>query len=158
MSQTQFGKITTRERIYKYKRKFLIKVHRGRGQNFQYSYLVVILSNWVPDNWVYWFPNEGMPAWTHGPLHNTGGRKRQQKRSKIVSRTRPEISFIRNFPEPPTPGIFSKYRRYKWEAYCGTNRRRTAIQIGGVLRRFSFSKAWKPVRHSVANGVPPVLF
>ena len=30
-----------------------IKVHRRRAQNFQYSYLVVILSNWVPDNWVY---------------------------------------------------------------------------------------------------------
>ena len=31
--------------------------------------------------------------------------------------------------------VFSqKYRRYKWEAYCGTNRRRTAVQIGGVLQ------------------------
>ena len=33
-SQTQFDKITTRETIYKYIRKFPIKVHRGRGQNF----------------------------------------------------------------------------------------------------------------------------
>ena len=56
----------------------------------------------------------------------------------------------------------------KWEAYCGTNRRRTAAQIGGVLRRFPFFKAWKPASHSVTNGgrtavqigdVPlPVLF
>ena len=34
MSQTQFDKITTKETIYKYIRKFPIKVHRGRGQNF----------------------------------------------------------------------------------------------------------------------------
>ena len=41
---------------------------------------------------------------------------------------------IRNFPEPPTPGIFSKVMpvqmggvlRCKWEAYCGTNGRCTA--------------------------------
>ena len=68
----------------------------------------------------------------------------------------------------PQPMVFSqKYRRYKWEAYCGTNGRRTAVQIGGVLRRFPFSKALKPARHSVTNGgrtavqiggVPPVLF
>ena len=51
------------------------------------------------------------------------------------------------------PLLFSqKYRRYKWEAYCGTNGRRTAVQIGGVLRRFPFFKAWKPARHSVTNG------
>ena len=41
-----------------------------------------------------------------------------------------------------------KYRRYKWEAYCGTNRRRTAVQTGGALRRFPFSKASKPARHT----------
>ena len=55
----------------------------------------------------------------------------------------------------------------KWEAYCGTNRRRIAVQIGGVLRRFPFSEAQKPARHSVTNGartavqirgVLPVLF
>ena len=34
MSQTQFHKITTRETIYKQKRKFSIGVHKGRGQNF----------------------------------------------------------------------------------------------------------------------------
>ena len=42
----------------------------------------------------------------------------------------------------PQPLVFSqKYRRHKWEAYCGTNRRRIAVQIGGVLRRFPFSEA-----------------
>ena len=44
------------------------------------------------------------------------------------------------------------YRRHKWEAHCGTNGRRTAVQIGGVLRRFPFSKALKPARPSVTNG------
>ena len=75
---------------------------------------------------------------------------------------------IRNFPEPPNPWYFLKVSlvqmggvlRYKWE-------RRTAVQIGCVLRRFPFSKALKPARHSVTNGgrtavqiggVPPVLF
>ena len=53
----------------------------------------------------------------------------------------------------PQPLVFSqKYRRYKWEVYCGTNGRRTALQIGSVLRRFPFSKAYKPARHSVTNG------
>ena len=56
------------------------------------------------------------------------------------------------FPEPPTTGISQKYCRYKWEAYCGTNRRRVAVQIGSGLRRFPFLKAWKPERHSVTNG------
>ena len=49
--------------------------------------------------------------------------------------------FFRNFPEPATPVFSQKYRRYKWEAYCGTNWRRIAVQIGGVLRRFPFFKA-----------------
>ena len=59
-------KITTREAIYTiyiytHTRNFPIKVHGGRGQNFPIlslscHYLVVILSNWVPDNWVYRFP------------------------------------------------------------------------------------------------------
>ena len=64
--------------------------------------------------------------------------------------------------------VFSqRYCRYKWEAYCGTNGRRTAVQIRDVLRRFPFFKAEKPARHSVTNrgrtavqieGVLPVLF
>ena len=68
----------------------------------------------------------------------------------------------------PQPLVFSqKYRRYKWEADGGTNGGRIAVQIRGVLRRFPFSKALKPARHSVTNGgraavqiggVPPVLF
>ena len=35
------------------------KVHRGRGQYFPIPYLDVVSSNWVADNWVYRFPNEG---------------------------------------------------------------------------------------------------
>ena len=82
-------------------------------------------------------------------------------------------SVNQNWTEPqglsgtPQPQVFSqKYRRYKWEAYCVTNGRRSAVEIGGVLRRFPFSKALKPARHSVTNGgrsavqiggVPPVL-
>ena len=54
------------------------------------------------------------------------------------------ISWFSCFPSGtlrnPQPLVFSqKYRRYKWEAYCGTNRRRIAVQIGGVLRRFPIS-------------------
>ena len=63
----------------------------------------------------------------------------------------PESGAFRN----PQPLVFSqKYRRYKWEACCGTNWRCTAVQIGGVLRCFPFSKAWKPARDSVTNGGP----
>ena len=58
----------------------------------------------------------------------------------------------------PQPLVFSqKHRQYKCEAYCGTNGRRTAVQIGGVLRRFPFSKALKPARHSITNGGGGVL-
>ena len=58
-------------------------------------------------------------------------------------------SLFRNFPEPPTPGVFSKVTpvqmggvlRYIWEVYCGVSlssrlrsQRGTALQMGGVLR------------------------
>ena len=56
------------------------------------------------------------------------------------------------FRNPQPLVVSQKYRRYKWEVYCGTNGRRTAVQIGGVLLRFPFSKALKPARHSVTNG------
>ena len=53
----------------------------------------------------------------------------------------------------PQPLIFSqKYCRYKWEVHCGTDRRHTAVQIGGVLRHFPFFKAQKPAKRSVTNG------
>ena len=38
----------------------------------------------------------------------------------------------------PTPSIFSQVLPYKWEAYCSTNGRRTAVQMGGVLLGFPF--------------------
>ena len=31
--------------------------------------------------------------------------------------------------------------QYEWEAYCNTNGRRTAIQMGGVLRVFPFPQS-----------------
>ena len=52
----------------------------------------------------------------------------------------------------PTPNTFSKVLPYKWEAYCRTNRRRTAVQMGGVLLGFPFFKASKAGRSSDANG------
>ena len=42
----------------------------------------------------------------------------------------------------PQPLVFSqKYCRYNWEVHCGTNRSRTAVQLGGVLRCLPFLKA-----------------
>ena len=35
----------------------LLKYAEGGDKTSQYSNLVVILSNWVPDNWVYQLPN-----------------------------------------------------------------------------------------------------
>ena len=45
----------------------------------------------------------------------------------------------------PIASMFSKVLPYKWEAkweaFCHTNGRRTAVQMGGVLLRFPFFKA-----------------
>ena len=60
--------------------------------------------------------------------------------------------YLRNFPATPAPNTFSKALLYKWEAYCRTNGRRTAKQMGGVLLGFPFFKASKPGRHSDRNG------
>ena len=43
-----------------------------------------------------------------------------------------------NIPVTTTTKSFSKVLRYKWGAYCKTNGRRTAIQMGGVLTEFPF--------------------
>ena len=43
---------------------------------------------------------------------------------------------LRNAPVTPTPSIFPKVLPYKWGAYCRTNGRRTAVQMGGVLQGF----------------------
>ena len=50
------------------------------------------------------------------------------------------MTSIRNFLVTPTPRTFSKVLPYKWEAYCRTNRRHTAVQMGGVLLGFPFFK------------------
>ena len=47
---------------------------------------------------------------------------------------------VRNFLVTPTPSTFSKVLPYKWEAYCRTNGRRTAVQMGGVLLGFPLFK------------------
>ena len=44
-------------------------------------------------------------------------------------------NFVSNFD----PSTFSKVLPYKWEAYCRTNGRRTALQMGAVLLGFPFS-------------------
>ena len=40
-----------------------------------------------------------------------------------------------------TTKIFPEVLRYEWEAYCDTNGRRTAIQMGGVLAGFPFPQS-----------------
>ena len=50
-------------------------------------------------------------------------------------------AFWGNIPVTTTTKIFPEVLRYKWEAYCNTNGRRTAIQMGGVLTVFPFPKS-----------------
>ena len=54
-----------------------------------------------------------------------------QKKQEIL-----EARIVGNILVTTTTKIFSKALRYKWEAYCNTNGRRTAIQMGGVLTVF----------------------
>ena len=49
--------------------------------------------------------------------------------------------FLGNIPVTTTTTIFPKVWRYKWEAYCDTDGRRTAIQMGGVLKYFPLLRA-----------------
>ena len=51
----------------------------------------------------------------------------------IFSRWR-NTQIFRDVPVTPTPSISPKVLPYKWGAYCRTNGRRTAVQMGGVLR------------------------
>ena len=59
---------------------------------------------------------------------------------------------VRNVPVTPTPSIFPKVLPYKWGAYCRTNGRLTAVQMGGVLQGFPFFEAWKPGKYGDTNG------
>ena len=59
---------------------------------------------------------------------------------------------VRNVPVTPAPSIFPKVLPYKWGAYCRTNGRRTAVQMGGVLQGFPFFEALKPGKYSDTNG------
>ena len=52
----------------------------------------------------------------------------------------------------PNPQYFPKVLRYKWGAYCRTNGRRTAVQMGGVLWGFPFFEAQKPGKHGDEMG------
>ena len=54
---------------------------------------------------------------------------------------RQEGSSIQKRSGDPTPSIFPKVLPYKWGAYCRTNGRRTAVQMGGVLQGFPFFEA-----------------
>ena len=64
------------------------------------------------------------------------------KRPFASSTARTEIlPFVGNIPVTTTTKIFPKVLRYKWEPYCNTNGRRTAIQMGGVLTLFPFLRA-----------------
>ena len=50
-------------------------------------------------------------------------------------------AYLGNIPVTTTTKIFPKALRYKWEAYCNTNGRRTAMQMGGVLTIFPFPQS-----------------
>ena len=64
---------------------------------------------------------------------------------QLFGSSREGIEFnVRNVPVTPTPSIFPKVLPYKWGAYCRTNGRRTAVQMGGVLQSFPFFEAQKP--------------
>ena len=56
-----------------------------------------------------------------------------------------------NIPVTTTTPIFPRALRYKWEAYCNTNGRRTAIQMGGVLKYFPFLRAQWHQEHYNTN-------
>ena len=60
----------------------------------------------------------------------------------------PQIHAIRFAPPLSRCPIFSQKQHF----IAGTNGRRIAVQIGGVVCRFPFFKAWKLARHSVTNG------
>ena len=51
------------------------------------------------------------------------------------------VAILGNIPVTTTTKIFPKVLRYKWEVYCNTNGRRTAIQMGGVLTVFPFPQS-----------------
>ena len=61
-------------------------------------------------------------------------------------------ALFRNVPVTPTPSIFPKVLPCKWGAYCRTNGRRTAVQMGGILQGFPFFEAWKPGKYGDTNG------
>ena len=51
-----------------------------------------------------------------------------------------EQTSLRNIPEAPIPGAFSKVLQYKWVAYCRTNRAQTVVQMGSLVKDFTSSK------------------
>ena len=56
-----------------------------------------------------------------------------------------------NIPVTTTTKIFPKVLRYEWEAYCNTNGRRAAIQMGGVLTVFPFPQSAGAPKHYNKN-------
>ena len=63
------------------------------------------------------------------------------KWSKHIAISIVQEYLLGNIPVTTTTKIFPKVSRYKWEAYCNTNGRRTAIQMGGVLTVFPFPQS-----------------
>ena len=57
LSQIQLCKITIREAIKICRDSILKNTEGGDIRTSQYSYLVVLSLNWVPDNWVYRLPS-----------------------------------------------------------------------------------------------------
>ena len=49
------------------------------------------------------------------------------------------MAILQELSGNPNPQYFSEVSPVQMEAYCGTNRRHTVVQIGGVLRHFPFS-------------------
>ena len=68
----------------------------------------------------------------------SGTESRNSKRTIPEWQAWSRQSFLGSIPVTTTTKIFPKALRYKWEAYCNTNGRRIAIQMGGVLTVFPF--------------------
>ena len=70
----------------------------------------------------------------------------------ICLQTYGENILLQELSRNPNPQHFPKVLSYNWEAYCCTNRKRTAVEMGGVLLGFPFFKALKPGRYSDTKG------
>ena len=86
-------------------------------------------------------------------VRHLDGWRELKKNSTLTSAPKKALSIkfsgmarVRNVPVTPTPSIFRKVLPYKWGAYCRTNGRRTAVQMGGAGFPFLRSLEAKKVR------------